>query len=90
MIDLDDMNIMFTLNGEMLIRDSGSELAFTDIEIGDGKFLPFKKNAWKCLFLQFSYPNNIKAEALMCPNIEVIHLGDGSVSMKAHIIQYPP
>lgn len=37
MIDLTDMNIMFTLNGEMLISDSGSELAFKDIEIGDGK-----------------------------------------------------
>ncbi|XP_064408728.1 ryanodine receptor 1 isoform X5 [Latimeria chalumnae] len=39
MIDLVDMNIMFTLNGEMLISDSGSELAFKDIEIGDG-FIP--------------------------------------------------
>ncbi|KAH0631540.1 hypothetical protein JD844_005911 [Phrynosoma platyrhinos] len=39
MIDLIDQNIMFTLNGEMLISDSGSELAFKDIEIGDG-FIP--------------------------------------------------
>uniref|UniRef100_H9G6F5 Ryanodine receptor 1 n=1 Tax=Anolis carolinensis TaxID=28377 RepID=H9G6F5_ANOCA len=39
MIDLIDNNIMFTLNGEMLISDSGSELAFKDIEIGDG-FIP--------------------------------------------------
>ncbi|KAE8585791.1 hypothetical protein XENTR_v10021457 [Xenopus tropicalis] len=39
MIDLTEMNIMFTLNGEMLISDSGSELAFKDIEIGDG-FIP--------------------------------------------------
>lgn len=37
MIDLVDNNIMFTLNGEMLISDSGSELAFKDIEIGDGE-----------------------------------------------------
>ena len=36
MIDLTDMNIMFTLNGEMLISDSGSEMAFKDIEIGEG------------------------------------------------------
>lgn len=28
---------MFTLNGEMLISDSGSEMAFKDIEIGEGK-----------------------------------------------------
>ncbi|XP_031429541.1 ryanodine receptor 1b isoform X8 [Clupea harengus] len=39
MIDLIDMNIMFTLNGEMLICDSGSELAFKDIEIEEG-FIP--------------------------------------------------
>ena len=36
MIDLTEMNIMFTLNGEMLISDSGSEMAFKDIEIGEG------------------------------------------------------
>ncbi|TWW74756.1 Ryanodine receptor 1 [Takifugu flavidus] len=39
MIDLTEMNIMFTLNGEMLISDSGSEMAFKDIEIGEG-FIP--------------------------------------------------
>uniref|UniRef100_A0A670J4K8 Ryanodine receptor 1 n=1 Tax=Podarcis muralis TaxID=64176 RepID=A0A670J4K8_PODMU len=39
MIDLIDNNIMFTLNGEMLISDSGSELAFKDVEIEDG-FIP--------------------------------------------------
>ncbi|KAJ8266587.1 hypothetical protein GJAV_G00132220 [Gymnothorax javanicus] len=39
MIDLTEQNIMFTLNGEMLISDSGSEMAFKDIEIGDG-FIP--------------------------------------------------
>uniref|UniRef100_A0A8C5PNN5 Ryanodine receptor 1 n=1 Tax=Leptobrachium leishanense TaxID=445787 RepID=A0A8C5PNN5_9ANUR len=39
MVDLTEMNIMFTLNGEMLISDSGSDLAFKDIEIGDG-FIP--------------------------------------------------
>uniref|UniRef100_A0A8D0B2K0 Ryanodine receptor 1 n=1 Tax=Sander lucioperca TaxID=283035 RepID=A0A8D0B2K0_SANLU len=39
MIDLTDMNIMFTLNGEMLISDSGSDMAFKDIEIGEG-FIP--------------------------------------------------
>uniref|UniRef100_A0A8D2LE34 Ryanodine receptor 1 n=1 Tax=Varanus komodoensis TaxID=61221 RepID=A0A8D2LE34_VARKO len=39
MIDLGDNSIMFTLNGEMLISDSGSELAFKEVEIGDG-FIP--------------------------------------------------
>uniref|UniRef100_A0A3Q2YEG7 Ryanodine receptor 1a (skeletal) n=1 Tax=Hippocampus comes TaxID=109280 RepID=A0A3Q2YEG7_HIPCM len=38
MIDLTEMNIMFTLNGEMLISDSGSEMAFKDIDIGE--FIP--------------------------------------------------
>ncbi len=41
MIDLTEMNIMFTLNGEMLISDSGSEMAFKDIEIGDGEDLGY-------------------------------------------------
>ncbi|KPP74149.1 hypothetical protein Z043_106725, partial [Scleropages formosus] len=35
MIDLTEQNIMFTLNGEMLISDLGSEMAFKDIEIGE-------------------------------------------------------
>uniref|UniRef100_A0A6I8PD25 Ryanodine receptor 1 n=1 Tax=Ornithorhynchus anatinus TaxID=9258 RepID=A0A6I8PD25_ORNAN len=39
MIDLTDNSIMFTLNGELLISDSGSEAAFKEIEIGDG-FVP--------------------------------------------------
>uniref|UniRef100_A0A5F8GAP9 Ryanodine receptor 1 n=1 Tax=Monodelphis domestica TaxID=13616 RepID=A0A5F8GAP9_MONDO len=39
MIDLTENNILFTLNGEVLMSDSGSETAFKDIEIGDG-FLP--------------------------------------------------
>ncbi|KAJ3590256.1 hypothetical protein NHX12_008210, partial [Muraenolepis orangiensis] len=39
MIDLTEMNIMFTLNGEMLISDSGSDMAFKDIEVGEG-FIP--------------------------------------------------
>ncbi|XP_029091765.1 ryanodine receptor 1 [Monodon monoceros] len=39
MIDLTENTIIFTLNGEVLMSDSGSETAFRDIEIGDG-FLP--------------------------------------------------
>ncbi|XP_071024256.1 ryanodine receptor 1-like isoform X2 [Oncorhynchus clarkii lewisi] len=39
MIDLVEQNIFFTLNGEMLISDSGSEMAFKDIDTGDG-FIP--------------------------------------------------
>lgn len=37
MIDLTENNIIFTLNGEVLMSDSGSETAFRDIEIGDGE-----------------------------------------------------
>ncbi|XP_038195251.1 ryanodine receptor 1 isoform X1 [Arvicola amphibius] len=39
MIDLTENTIIFTLNGEVLMSDSGSETAFRDIEVGDG-FLP--------------------------------------------------
>ncbi|CAO2626134.1 Ryanodine receptor 1 [Lemmus lemmus] len=39
MIDLTENTIIFTLNGEVLMSDSGSETAFRDIETGDG-FLP--------------------------------------------------
>ncbi|XP_004859111.1 ryanodine receptor 1 isoform X5 [Heterocephalus glaber] len=39
MIDLTENTIIFTLNGEVLMSDSGSETAFREIEIGDG-FLP--------------------------------------------------
>lgn len=56
MIDLTEQNIMFTLNGEMLISDSGSEMAFKDIEIGEGTGLcgcrqekgygPWDKKVW--------------------------------------------
>ncbi|XP_042194266.1 ryanodine receptor 3 isoform X3 [Callorhinchus milii] len=36
MIDMDDKSMVFTLNGELLITNSGSELAFTDFETEDG------------------------------------------------------
>lgn len=29
--------MMFTLNGEILLDDSGSELAFKDFDVGDGE-----------------------------------------------------
>lgn len=37
MINLDDKSIIFTLNGELLITNKGSELAFADFEIDNGK-----------------------------------------------------
>ncbi|XP_062823289.1 ryanodine receptor 3 isoform X1 [Anolis carolinensis] len=36
MINLDDKSIIFTLNGELLITNKGSELAFADFEINNG------------------------------------------------------
>ncbi|XP_053908876.1 ryanodine receptor 1 isoform X1 [Cuculus canorus] len=39
MIDLNECHITFTLNGEVLISDAGSELAFKDFEVGEG-FVP--------------------------------------------------
>ena len=40
MIDLTENTIIFTLNGEVLMSDSGSETAFREIEVGDGKGWP--------------------------------------------------
>uniref|UniRef100_A0A4W6FCW0 Ryanodine receptor 2 n=1 Tax=Lates calcarifer TaxID=8187 RepID=A0A4W6FCW0_LATCA len=39
MVDLNEHTMMFTLNGEVLLDDSGSELAFKDFEAGEG-FIP--------------------------------------------------
>ena len=36
MVDLGERTMMFTLNGEVLLDDSGSELAFKDFEICEG------------------------------------------------------
>lgn len=37
MVDLNEHTMMFTLNGEVLLDDSGSELAFKDFEAGEGQ-----------------------------------------------------
>lgn len=37
MVDMSEHTMMFTLNGEILLDDSGSELAFKDFDVGDGK-----------------------------------------------------
>ncbi|XP_015706788.1 ryanodine receptor 1-like, partial [Coturnix japonica] len=39
MIDLGELHISFTLNGETLISDGGTEVAFRDFDVGDG-FVP--------------------------------------------------
>ena len=41
MINLDDASMIFTLNGELLITNKGSELAFADYEIKNGKLTTF-------------------------------------------------
>ena len=37
MVDMTERTMTFTLNGEILLDDSGSELAFKDFDVGDGK-----------------------------------------------------
>lgn len=37
MVDLNERTMLFTLNGEVLLDDSGSELAFKDFEVGQGQ-----------------------------------------------------
>nr|XP_032804165.1 ryanodine receptor 2-like isoform X12 [Petromyzon marinus] len=39
LVDLNDRIVMFTLNGEIMLDDSGSEFAFSELEIGEG-FMP--------------------------------------------------
>ncbi|XP_072559363.1 ryanodine receptor 2 isoform X3 [Paramormyrops kingsleyae] len=39
MVDMNEHTMMFTLNGEVLLDDSGSELAFKDFEVCEG-FIP--------------------------------------------------
>ncbi|XP_016323833.1 ryanodine receptor 2 [Sinocyclocheilus anshuiensis] len=39
MVDMNERTMMFTLNGEVLLDDSGSELAFKDFEVWEG-FIP--------------------------------------------------
>jgi hypothetical protein len=51
MVDMNEHTMMFTLNGEILLDDSGSELAFKDFDVGDGKShgvlsFGFADNAW--------------------------------------------
>lgn len=41
MVDMNEHTMMFTLNGEILLDDSGSELAFKDFDVGDGKSTMF-------------------------------------------------
>lgn len=37
MVDLNERTMLFTLNGEVLLDDSGSELAFKDFEVSQGQ-----------------------------------------------------
>lgn len=37
MVDMNERTMMFTLNGEVLLDDSGSELAFKDFEVWEGE-----------------------------------------------------
>lgn len=37
MINMEDKSMIFTLNGEILITNKGSELCFTDFDADDGE-----------------------------------------------------
>lgn len=37
MVDMNEGTMMFTLNGEVLLDDSGSELAFKDFDVCEGE-----------------------------------------------------
>jgi len=37
MVDFAERTMMFTLNGEVLLDDSGSELAFKDFDVCEGE-----------------------------------------------------
>lgn len=39
MINMEDKSMIFTLNGEILITNKGSELCFTDFEADDGEHM---------------------------------------------------
>lgn len=41
MINMEDKSMIFTLNGELLITNKGSELCFADFETEDGEELNF-------------------------------------------------
>lgn len=40
MINMEDKSMIFTLNGELLITNKGSELCFADFETEDGGEFP--------------------------------------------------
>ncbi|MEQ2186017.1 Ryanodine receptor 2, partial [Goodea atripinnis] len=44
MVDLNEHTMMFTLNGEVLLDDSGSELAFKDFEVAEA---PRWRGTWR-------------------------------------------
>lgn len=46
MVDLNEHTMMFTLNGEVLLDDSGSELAFKDFEVGEGRCFTSSSNTY--------------------------------------------
>uniref|UniRef100_A0A2I2YY54 Ryanodine receptor 2 n=1 Tax=Gorilla gorilla gorilla TaxID=9595 RepID=A0A2I2YY54_GORGO len=60
MVDMNEHTMMFTLNGEILLDDSGSELAFKDFDVGDGKSTMF------CVFFKFATQLGLQIQVLFC------------------------
>lgn len=62
MVDMTEHTMMFTLNGEILLDDSGSELAFKDFDVGEGK----------CIILCFVF--NLYYSEVICCYCVISHL----------------
>lgn len=58
MVDLNEHTMMFTLNGEVLLDDSGSELAFKDFEVVEGQCCVIELETQVLTLHYFSALNN--------------------------------
>ncbi|KAM6364383.1 ryanodine receptor 1-like [Pluvialis apricaria] len=72
MIDLIESHITFTLNGEVLINDTGSELAFKDFDVGEGEVMRIDGmvDSPPCLRLAHHAPGTLAAP----PELLFLHL----------------
>ncbi|KAI1240808.1 hypothetical protein IHE44_0009251 [Lamprotornis superbus] len=78
MVDMNEHTMMFTLNGEILLDDSGSELAFKDFEVADG-FLPVCS-------LGPSQVMRIDGTIDSCPCLKVTQKSFGSQNSKTDVM----
>lgn len=63
MINMEDKSMIFTLNGELLITNKGSELCFADFESEDGEgsiLMSFSVN---------SFIYSVRVSTTVCPEV---------------------